>query len=220
MAAAMPQIPVIAPMLVSTGPVPRDAVWELKWDGFRCCVTLDGEGGIRVATRTGRLVQDVLPELAPLATNAPAMVLDGELVAGDGLPPSFYRLASRLGASRPQAVIRGMRTTPVTFVIFDLLWLDGRAMLDQPYADRRAQLDELRLRGPSWATSVTDDDGEALLAAAAQLGAEGVVAKARSGRWGRYLPGARSPGWVKRKCEAWYQEHAPRRRPGGWVQAS
>jgi ATP-dependent DNA ligase len=42
----MASIPIIAPMLVSTGPIPRDAVWELKWDGFRACVVLDAEGGI------------------------------------------------------------------------------------------------------------------------------------------------------------------------------
>ena len=216
----MPSAPLIAPMLVSTGPVPRDALWELKWDGFRSCVVLDGEGGIRVATRTGRLVQGALPELAPMATYGHAMVLDGELVAGDGMPPSFYRLAGRLGASRPQAVARGMQTSPVTFVIFDLLWLDGRPLLDEPYGDRRVQLEDLALRGPNWATSVTYDDGDALLAAAAQLGAEGVVAKARTGRLARYVPGTRSPGWVKRKCDGWYRDHAPRRRPGGWARAS
>ena len=216
----MASIEVIPPMLVSTGPVPRDAAWELKWDGFRSCVVLDGEGGIRVATRTGRLVQGAVPELAPMAMCGHAMVLDGELVAGDGLPPTFYRLASRLGASRPLTVARGMRTTPLTFVIFDLLWLNGRLMVDEAYADRRSRLDELALRGPNWVTSVTYDDGEALMEVASQLGAEGVVAKARGGRPARYVPGARSPGWVKRKCDGWYRDHAPRRRPGGWARAS
>ncbi len=93
----------------------------------------DGEGGyglrrgrIRVATRTGRLVQGAVPELAPMAMCGHAMVLDGELLAGDGLPPSVYRLAGRLGATRRQTVARGVRTTPLTFVMFDLLWLNGR----------------------------------------------------------------------------------------------
>ena len=128
------------------------------------------------------------------------MVLDGELVAGDGMPSSFYRLAGRLSASRPDAVARGMRTTPVTLVVFDLLWLEGRPLLDDPYCDRRSLLEELGLHGPSWATTVTYDDGDALLAAAAQLGAEGGVAKVRRGRLARYVPGTRSPGWVKRKA--------------------
>lgn len=216
----MPSAPLIAPMLVSTGPVPRDALWELKWDGFRSCVVLDGEGGIRVATRTGRLVQGALPELAPMAIYGHAMVLDGELVAGERNAAELLPFGGPPRSKPATGCGRGMQTSPITFVIFDLLWLDGRPMLDEPYGDRRAQLEDLALRGPNWATSVTYDGGDALLAAAAQLGAEGVVAKARSGRLARYVPGTRSPGWVKRKCDGWYRDHAPRRRPGGWARAS
>lgn len=196
-------------MLVSSGRLPRDPIFEVKWDGFRLCVGLD-EQGIRIATRSGRLVQDSLPELALLAESGYRMVLDGELVAGDGSPSTFYALASRLNATRPQAVARAARSTPVTLVIFDLLWLNGTPLLDRPYRARREMLEGLRLQGPSWATPAAYEDGDGLLQACADLGAEGAVAKAGDGR---YLPGTRSAGWVKRKCDHWYRDHAPRRRP-------
>jgi bifunctional non-homologous end joining protein LigD len=198
-------------MVVSSGPVPRDAVWEVKWDGFRACVAVDGIGDLRVATRSGRLVQDSLPELAGLAQCGHAMTVDGELIVGNGMPSSFYRLASRLASSRPEAVRTAARATPVTLVIFDLLWFDGMSLLAQPYYARRERLEGLQLQGRNWVTPPVHEDGHALLEACAQLKAEGVVAKDRQGN---YIPGKRSPGWVKRKCPEWAAVHAPRRRPG------
>ena len=79
----MPSVPrLVPPMLVSSGALPRDPVWAWKWDGFRCCLVTDGQGMLRVATRSGRLVQDCLPELARLGECGQAVVLDGELVVG------------------------------------------------------------------------------------------------------------------------------------------
>ena len=106
---------------------------------------------------------------------------------------------------------RAVRASPVTLAIFDLLWLDRRFLLDQAYSERRARLEELQLEGPHWVTPPTYDDGDALFAACEALGGEGVVVKARSGR---YFPDTRTAGWVKRKCERWKSEHAPQRRPG------
>ena len=108
-------------------------------------------------------------------------------------------------------VARAAVFNPVSLVIFDLLWLDGSPLLDQPYRARRAVLEGLALQGSSWATPAAYEDGDALLEACARLGAEGAIAKAAQGR---YSPGIRSAGWVKRKCDHWYRDHGPLRRPG------
>jgi ATP-dependent DNA ligase len=92
-------------MLATTGPLPRGGVrWEPKTDGWRTQVLLDGQQGrLRVLTRSGRRTETSVPELRllPEAVGTQRMVLDGELVAGDGSSDSFYRLGPRLAASRP-----------------------------------------------------------------------------------------------------------------------
>lgn len=188
----------------------------MKSDGWRASCLIDGRRGVvRLVTRTGRYIERAVPELAAaaVALDGRQAVLDGELIAGDGLPPSFYRLGGRMGASGAVAIERGRRSTPVTFVAFDLLWLDGRLLLRDSYRERRAALDALEFAGPHWVTTPEFGDGEALLEACEAMGAEGVIGRRLDNS--PYLPGRRSRAVVKRKCQGWLREHAPRRTPGG-----
>lgn len=191
----MNDLPVIEPMLATAGPLPRGTLaWELKADGVRAQVALDGRNGtLRAVGRSGRRTERSVPELQLLldAVIPQRMVLDGELVAGDGSPDSFYRLGRRLAASRPATVAHLLRCEPLTLIIFDVLWLDDRPLIDWPYSERRRCLEDLGLQGPHWTTVPSYDDGEALLAACDLLKLEGGVAKLvdapyRSGR---------SPAW-------------------------
>lgn len=100
-------------------------------------------------------------------------MLDGELVVGDGGPDSFYRLGPRLAATRAATVERLQRREPVTLVIFDVLWVDGRRVAEWAYSERRQCLEDLGLTGPHWATVPSYDDGDALLAAYELLNIEG-----------------------------------------------
>jgi len=88
----------------------------------------------------------------------------------------------------------GNRSTPLTFIAFDVLSVEGEPIVSQPYAERRQILEGLQLNAARWRTPEAFDDGEALWAAVCEHELEGVVAKRRSGR---YVPGGR--GWVKVK---------------------
>jgi bifunctional non-homologous end joining protein LigD len=81
-------------------------------------------------------------------------------------------------------------STPVTYLPFDLLYLDGRPLLDRPYDERRNLLEGLPIAVPPSFPA----DGAAVLEAARAQGLEGVVAKKRTAR---YESGRRSPCWVK-----------------------
>jgi bifunctional non-homologous end joining protein LigD len=95
------------------------------------------------------------------------------------------------------AVRRRMKDTPATYVVFDLLYLDGHSTMGLPYEERRELLERLELQGPAWRTpGYHRGEGQALLAATAELGVEGVVAKRLDGR---YDAGRRASGWVKVK---------------------
>ena len=126
------------------------------------------------------------------------MVLDGEVVALDEQGrPSFELMQQRMHLASESAVRRRMRDLPVTYVIFDLLYLDGHYTLPLPYEERRALLERLELEGPSWRTPAYHrGEGSALLAATRQMGVEGVVAKRLDCP---YEPGRRSSGWIKVK---------------------
>jgi bifunctional non-homologous end joining protein LigD len=206
-------LPVLRPMLATTGQPGGDQEawsWETKWDGWRALVYVDG--CLRVRTRTGRQVSDSLPELAGMAEalDGHRVILDGELVACPGGIVDFYSLAPRMLHTGRMARWAATQT-PVTFVAFDLLHLDGRDVTGLPLAERKRLLDELHVMGPTWATNGWHpSDGDTLFQVCAELGHEGVVAKRLDAP---YLAGIRSRTWLKRKTPDWKRDHAPRRRP-------
>ena len=66
-------------------------------------------------------------------------VLDGEIVALDeDNRPSFARLQRRMHVTDPRAAVRLSGTVPAWYVLFDLLYLDGRDLTHLPYTERRA----------------------------------------------------------------------------------
>lgn len=206
----------IRPMLATLGSLPPDArgwAFEMKWDGVRAIAFAEG-GRAQFWSRTGRDVTGSYPELRELAAAVgPARaVLDGEIVAfGDEGWPSFEVLQQRINVSAPAQIARLAAEVPVSYLVFDLLCLDGRPLLDVPYTERRALLDELGLDGRHWQAppSFTDVAGADLLEVARQQGLEGVVAKRLTSR---YEPGRRSPAWRKVKVR-----HRQEAVVGGWT---
>jgi bifunctional non-homologous end joining protein LigD len=111
--------------------------------------------------------------------------------------PDFERLQLRMHA-RPAVVARLAESVPATYLAFDLLHLDGRPLLDEPYRGRRALLEELALQGPRWQTppSFTGEAGADVQAVSLQHGLEGIVAKRLASR---YEAGKRTGSWLKIK---------------------
>ena len=73
------------------------------------------------------------------AVGAHRLVLDGEIVAfDDDGRPSFQRIQPRIHLASEADIRRQSQLTPVVYVIFDLLYLDGRSLLAEPYEEGRA----------------------------------------------------------------------------------
>ena len=197
-AAEMPRT--LAPMQATAATaLPGGDGWayEVKWDGVRALAHL-GADELRVCARRGEDVSGRYPELAaiPAAHAGRELILDGEIVAFDNAGnPSFGLLQRRMGLTHEGRIRQRAAETPITYVAFDLLWLDGRSLLAEPYERRRELLAGLGFDGPSWqAPGHSVGDGEALLAAARDRGLEGIVAKRLASP---YRPGRRSADWVK-----------------------
>lgn len=195
-------------------PVGEEWVYEIKWDGMRAVAFIDDDG-VRLQTTNLLNATVSFPELqalAEVAAGTDALVLDGEIVAAaDDGRPSFRRLQDRMHIKDPAEAARRARSAPVSFIIFDLLHLNGHDTLGLPFSDRRRLLERLVEPGPTWRlTQVHDGDGPALLEAVMAQGLEGLMAKQRSSR---YHEGRRSPSWRKVK---------PRNRQefvvGGWAE--
>jgi bifunctional non-homologous end joining protein LigD len=183
----------LQPMLATAGKLPAGAGWayEFKWDGVRALAAVDG-GRVTLTSRSGRDITVAYPELREvgLALGSTSVLLDGEVVAMSQGRPSFAALQPRMHVTSRDVARRLSQTTPVTYLPFDLLYLDGRSTVDLPYDERRALLEQLPISIPP----SFPDAGAAVLDAARAQGLEGVVAKKRSAK---YEPGRRSACWVK-----------------------
>ncbi|MCZ4301365.1 non-homologous end-joining DNA ligase [Microbacterium oxydans] len=196
----------LAPMLAENGTagVARalsDPSWvEVKWDGIRALGTW-ADGRMLLHARRGTDITTRYPELtadgAPFLPVADAIV-DGEIVAFDGQGrPSFSLLQNRMHLTRPREIEREVVRTPIVYMLFDLLRLDGHDLTGMPLRERRILLEDVvaGLDAPIQIPPVFDDV-DAALAASREFGLEGVVVKDPQSR---YRPGQRSPSWLKLK---------------------
>ncbi|HST56188.1 MAG TPA: DNA ligase D [Solirubrobacteraceae bacterium] len=189
-------------MLADPGrlPEPEDGwAFEIKWDGVRA-LAYARPGRLHLESRNLNDISDRYPELRPLGRQLGMReaVLDGEIVAFDAHgAPSFELLQQRMHLTSERTIRRLAKDAPVTYVIFDLLYLDGRVTMGLPYGERRELLQQLELSGPAWQTPAYHrGSGRELLAVTAEHHLEGVIAKRLDST---YRPGERSAAWTKVK---------------------
>ena len=192
----------IEPMKATLAKLPGDDDgwgYEIKWDGVRAIAYCE-PGLLRLESRSLREITAQYPEIRPIVRElgGRSAILDGELVAYDeDGRPSFQALQGRIHLASDSEIRRRARETPVTYVVFDLLYLDRRSLFELPYEERRAELEALGLEGPSWQIPAYHrGDGAALQAASKQQGLEGIVAKRLDSP---YRPGKRTREWLKVK---------------------
>jgi DNA ligase-1 len=176
------------------------SVWtEEKYDGVRCQLHRQAER-VELFSRDLKETTSAFPELSE---NAPAIghdvLFDGEVLAHrDGRVLRFFELQRRLGRKVVSAALR--KEVPVALVIFDLLWLDGRTLLDEPLEKRRRLLEGLGLKHPYLLARVEEstgpDDLDRIFAETRARGNEGLMVK---DPLSPYTPGRRGLAWLKLK---------------------
>lgn len=191
----------VPPMLAvpAAGLPADDADWgyEMAWRGRRVQAYVRG-GRVQLNDADGRDVTSWYPEIRPLG---PALapveaVLDGEIVAFDGPRPAPDRLDHRKEPRDSAAAKRAAARTPVQFLAYDLLWLEGHSTVELVrYAERRELLEGLQVAGENWQTPpYFPGGGEFARDAARAQGLDAVVAKRLDSP---YLPGRRSRLWLR-----------------------
>ena len=189
----------LRPMMAnSSAYVPKGSDWifEVKWDGVRALCFIDDKK-LNVIARSGLAMLGNYPEFHTVAASLDAkqVIIDGEVVAFDAQGrPSFAEIQPRIAANT-QNVNARMKTNPVTYFAFDLLYLDGYDLRSVPLLERKRLL--ARLVKPGGFLRVSDHftDGAQLLAAAQAQGLEGIVAKVATSKY----ESKRSSCWIKIK---------------------
>jgi bifunctional non-homologous end joining protein LigD len=181
----------------------------LKWDGYRALARIDEDGDVALVSRNAQDFTPKFPELAKLADafSERPLLVDGEIVVLDPEGrPSFGALQERLDRfGRTQA-----GKHQATFVVFDLLYGNGRDLRDEPLERRKAALEALLTgRGPVMLSKHVIGEGKKLFELARSRGLEGIVGKLRDSK---YVT-RRSRDWVKAKTQL-RQETVV----GGWTE--
>lgn len=176
----------IPPMLAIPHDRPFDSprhFFELKWDGYRAIAFLDQR--TRLQSRRLRDITGEFPELGRLNGRLvrEQATLDGEIVAMRDGKPDFQSLQHRRG--------------PAVFVVFDILSVDGQAVIQRPLSERKELLASAVREGEGLVVAAFfPREGKALFRAATVRGLEGIVAKDADSP---YVPGGRTSHWLKVK---------------------
>ena len=187
----------LKPMLPAPTREPFDSTehaFELAWEGLRVLASVD-RGQVRIQDCYGRDVSSKYPELRALPDdlNGSGHMLDGEIVSltKDGRP-DFSALQPRITADPREAEVLAA-AQPVTLQVFDILYADGRPVMNEPLRTRKRMLRQVvRTQRLVAVSDYVERDGVAFFEAARQHGLAGVVAKRLESR---YWPGGHSRDW-------------------------
>ena len=191
-----PLAPPIEPMLAQIAdalPPAGDFLFEPKWDGFRALV-FRGDDDVYIQSRDLKPLDRYFPELHDvLLERLPAgCVVDGEIVIASAHGLDFDALQLRLHPAQSR-IAKLSKSSPSSFVAFDLLAADGADLMDVPQRERRARLEALLhgAKAPVHLTPATADRAVATrwLQEFEGAGLDGVVAKPVEAR---YQPGKRT----------------------------
>jgi len=177
-----------------------DTVFQVKWDGVRVLSYVFADKSIRLYNR--RLNERTLqyPEVSQaLSKLEPLTVLDGEIVAlGANGKPDFPLVLQRDLMRMPSKIRYTASRIPVYYMVFDILWLDGKAVFKLPMSERLLILEKMDF-GQSVMQHVdsTKGAGKALFEAVRAEGLEGIVAKKMDSP---YHIGKKTDTWQKIKC--------------------
>ncbi|MFK4439133.1 DNA ligase [Paenibacillus sp. RC21] len=192
--------PVIPFEPVQSEQIPTEGLWryEIKWDGTRI-LTYHNQGSTRLFNRKQHERTPLYPELATFSSycQAESIILDGEMIAlgADG-KPSFHDIMRRDLIRRTDRIQAAYEAVPATYMLFDILYLNGEWVHRKPLAERLELLHQVILPNERVQLAPAHHDGQALFQVIRSEGMEGIVCKRLDSP---YTFGGQDGRWVKVK---------------------
>jgi bifunctional non-homologous end joining protein LigD len=184
----------IQPMLATLVDKPFEEpgwIYELKWDGYRAISYLN-KGNVEIRSRNNKSFNEKFyPVHTALQNWKINAVVDGEIIVVNDKGFSDF---SNLQTWRSEA------DGQLVYYLFDILWLEGRDLMDLPLKQRREILQTVMPKHEMiiQRSENFDTTGSALFSLVNKMGLEGIIVKKELSV---YKPGARSKEWLKIKTE-------------------
>lgn len=190
----------ISPMLIADQKEPFDDdeyIYELKFDGIRTLLYSDGES-IEIRNKRNKELHPIIPELRNLCNNINGkVILDGEIIVMKHGKPDFYEVQKRALMTNYSKIELTSNLYPITFIAYDIIYKDGKELIDIPLLERKKILAETVIECNRIAVSkVVENKGVELFDLTKKNGLEGVIAKKKDSK---YFYGRRSTDWIKFK---------------------
>ncbi|MGW8959741.1 ATP-dependent DNA ligase [Paenibacillus sp. NPDC055715] len=192
--------PVVPFEPVPSEQIPSEGLWryEIKWDGTRI-LTYHNQSSTRLFNRKQHERTLLYPELASFSSycQADSVILDGEMIAlgADG-KPSFHEIMRRDLIRRTDRIQAAYEAVPATYMLFDILYLNGEWVHRKPLAERLELLHQVILPNERVQLAPAHPDGQALFQVMRSEGMEGIVCKRLDSP---YTFGGQDGRWVKVK---------------------
>lgn len=175
----------------------EDFLYQVKWDGVRMLAGVSGEN-VTLLNKRGHFRTIQYPELQTLPNliAADSAILDGEIVVLKEGKPSFPTVMQRDLAGSLSAIQMLTRALPIAYMVFDLLYLNGKDLRSQTLSERITLLADLFSDQDYLYQVQRFPQGSSLFAAVKEANLEGIVAKRKDSF---YLPGKQHKDWYKIK---------------------
>ncbi|XRG77503.1 non-homologous end-joining DNA ligase [Rossellomorea sp. GAMAL-10_SWC] len=185
---------------ISSDIVPNGPEWisQIKWDGVRILTYFDGKE-VKLYNRKLNDRTNIFPELTNIKSysNAQSIILDGEVIALDqNGNPSFHEVMRRDGIRRMDRVDSAIETVPIYYMIFDILFYNGKWVTQLSLQERQNLLVEAIQPNKQIQLVPNNTDGVALFEVAKQHNLEGIVCKNLNSK---YLINGKHNAWQKVK---------------------
>ena len=173
-------------------PTEKGWIYEIKYDGYRILSVIE-DGNVRLLSRNHsdysdkfKTIEHALKEMA----SGRSMILDGEIVISDKEGKSDFQAL--------QSALKKKNTERASYVIFDLLSLDGTDLKSLPLIQRKRKLATLlkNQKEPLFYSAHSEGNGKELFQKAQALSLEGIIGKKKNSPY----TGTRSGNWIKLKC--------------------
>lgn len=194
------QLPWVIPFEpVSTDAIPQGDQWigQVKWDGVRMLIYHDGTE-TRLVNRKQNERTMQYPELTntDTYTRASSIILDGEIIAMHDGKPSFHEVMRRDAVRKESAVRSALREVPITYMVFDILYLNGKWLTSLELHERQSCLEASVIQGEHVRLVDNHPDPAVLFEVVKQHGLEGIVIKNLEST---YVLDGKDKRWQKKK---------------------
>lgn len=176
---------------------------EAKYDGFRLQISKEGEK-VKIFSRQSEDITEMFPEIIEAVKNQlkpTTCFVEGEALAVNQDTGEYYPFQITIQRKRKYEVEKKSKEYPLNLFLFDVMYVDGKSLMDTPFIERRKKLEEMVLEGDTIRLSemeLIDNPKrlEAFFEEKISQGLEGIIAKDLNAP---YIAGARKFAWIKLK---------------------